>query len=109
MYRNNWEPVIGEVLKTCMESQNEVHKYAVAVVDNENNIHWLFTKRKKWKICENTILLFESDPLNICYVKITGNAVNFGDDKGMRSPCLLQFTENCKMMKILQELINKLL
>ena len=38
VYRNNWEPVIGEVLKTCMEPQNAVHKYAVAVVDNENNV-----------------------------------------------------------------------
>ena len=38
VYRNNWEPVIGEVLKTCMEPQNEVDKYAVAVVDNKNNV-----------------------------------------------------------------------
>ena len=30
VYRNNREPVIGEVLKTCMEPQNEVF-------DNENN------------------------------------------------------------------------
>ena len=37
MYRNNREPVTGEVLERCMESQNEVDKYTVAVVDNENN------------------------------------------------------------------------
>ena len=34
VYRNNWKPVIGEVLELCMEPQNEVDKYAVAVVDN---------------------------------------------------------------------------
>ena len=33
-HRNNWETVIGEVLKMCMAPQNKVNKYAVAVVDN---------------------------------------------------------------------------
>ena len=28
VYQNNWEPVIGEVLKTCMVPQNEVDIYA---------------------------------------------------------------------------------
>ena len=38
VYQNNWEPIIGKVLKTCMEPQNKVDKYAVAVVDKENNV-----------------------------------------------------------------------
>ena len=37
VYRNNWRPVNEEVLKACIEPQNKVNKYAVAVVDNENN------------------------------------------------------------------------
>ena len=37
VYRNNWRPVNGEVLKACIEPQNKVSKYAVAVVDNESN------------------------------------------------------------------------
>ena len=26
VYQNNWEPVTGEVWKTCMEPQNELDK-----------------------------------------------------------------------------------
>ena len=50
VYQSNQKPVTGEVLKTCMEPQNEVHKYAAAVVDNESNVtdHQL-TKGKKGK------------------------------------------------------------
>ena len=41
--------VIGEVLKTCMEPQKEVGKYAVAAVDNENNVISHLTKGKSGK------------------------------------------------------------
>ena len=49
VYRNSWEPVIGDVLETCMEPQNEVDKYAVAVVDNENNVIGHLSKGKGGK------------------------------------------------------------
>ena len=91
-----------------MEPQNEVDKYAVAIVDNENNVIGHLPKEKSGKY-EKTIFYFLiSDPLNICHVKITGKVVNLGNNKGRRIPCLLQFTGNCKMMNILQELISKL-
>ena len=106
VHRNNWDPpFIGEVLKTCMEPRNKVNKYAVAVVDNVIG-HLLKGKIGKYAI---TMFYFlKTDPLNICHVKITGKAVNWGDSKGMRIPCLLQITGNCKMINILQELICKL-
>ena len=64
MYRNNWEPVIGKVLKTCMEPQNKVNKYAAAVVHNENN-------NKSGKYAKTIFYFLKTDPLNICHVKIT--------------------------------------
>ena len=108
VYRNNWEPVIEEVLKRCMEPQNEVDKCAVAVVDNENSVIDYLLKRKSGKYAKTILYFLKTDPLNIYHVKITGKAVNRGDNKGMRISCLLQFTGNCKMMNILQELICKL-
>ena len=107
VYRNNWEPVI-RVLKACMEPQNEVHKYAVAVVDNENNVIGHLPKGKSGKYAKTIFYFLKTDPLKICHVKITRKAVNLGDNKGMRIPCLLKFTGNCKMINILQELICKL-
>ena len=108
VYRNNWEPVIGEVLKTCMESQNEVDKYAVAIIDNENNVIGHLPKGASGKYAKTIFYFLKTDPLIIYHVKITEKAVNLRDNKGIRIPCLLQFTGNCKILNILQELICKL-
>ena len=91
-----------------MEPQNKVDKYAVAVVDNENNVIGHLLKVKRGKYAKTIFYFLKTDPLNIFHVKITGKAVNLGDNKGMRIPCLLQFTGNCKIMNIIQELICKL-
>ena len=108
VYQNNWKPVNGEVLETCMEPQNKVDKYAVAVVDNESNVIGHLPKGKSGKYAKTVFYFLKTDPLNICHVKITGKAVNLGDNKGTRNPCLLQVTGDCMMMNILQELIYKL-
>ena len=54
VYGNNREPVIGEVQKTCMEPQNKVDKYAVAVVVNENNV--IGHKEKSRKYAKTTFI-----------------------------------------------------
>ena len=95
-------------MKTCMVPQNEVDKCAVAVVDNENNVIGHLPKGKSRKYAKTIFYFLKTYSLNICYVKITGKPVNVGDNKGMRIPFLLQFTRNCKMMNIFQELICKL-
>ena len=86
VYRNNWEPVIGEVWKTCMEPQNEVDKYAVAVVDNENNIIGHLPKGKSGKYAKAIFYFLKTNLLNFCHVKITGKAVNLEDNEGMIIP-----------------------
>ena len=69
VYRNNWEPVI-RVLKTCMEPQNEVDKYAVAVVDNENNVIGHLPKGKSGKYAKTIFHFLKTDPLKIVTLKL---------------------------------------
>ena len=95
-------------MKARIEPQNEVDKYAVAVVDNENNVFGHLLKGKSGKYAKTIFYFLKTDPMNVFHVKITGKVVNLGGNKGMRIPCLLQFTGKCKMMDILQELICKL-
>ena len=87
VYRNNWEPS----------------------PEMENNIIGHLPKGKSGKYAKAIFYFLRLDPVNICSVKIIRKAVNLGENKGMRIPYLLQFTRNCKMMKIFQELIYKLL
>ena len=79
-----------------MEPQNKVDKYAVAVADNENNLIGHLPKGKSGKYAKTMFYFLKTDPLNICLAKITEKAVNLGDNRGMRIPCLLQFTGNLR-------------
>ena len=64
-YRNNWEPVIRYVLKTCTEPQNEVDKCAVAVVDNYNNVIGHLRKGKSGKYAKTIFYFLKTNSLNI--------------------------------------------
>ena len=68
----------------------------------------IYQKGKAEKNAETKFYFLKTDPLNICHVKIIGKAVNVGETKGMRIPCLLQLSVNCRMMNMLQEMICKL-
>ena len=57
-------------MKKCMEPQNELDKYAVAVADSESNIAGNLLKGKSGKYTKAIFYFFRSDPLTICYVKI---------------------------------------
>ena len=108
VYRNKWEPVIGEILNARMEPQNEVDKYAVAVLDKEKNVIGHLPKGTSGKYAKTIFHFLRNDSVNVCKVKVTGNAVNLGDHKGMRIPCVLQLTGNSQMVSLLKEIICKL-
>ena len=108
VYRNKWEPVIGEILNTLMEPQNEVDKYAVAVLNKENSVIDHLPKGASGKYAKTIFYFLRNDSVNVCKVKVTGKAVNLGDDKGMRIPCVLQLTGNSQMVSLLKEIICKL-
>ena len=106
VYRNKWEPVFGEILNTRMEPQNEVDKYAVAVLDKEKSVIGHLPKVTSGKYAKTIFYFLRND--SVCKVKVTGKAVNLGDDKGMKIPCVLQLTGNSQMVSLLKEMICKL-
>ena len=108
VYRTKWEPVIGEILNTCMEPQNKVDKYAVAALDKEKTVIGHLPKETIGKYAKTIFYFLRNDSVNVCKVKVTVKAVNLGDDKGMRIPCVLQLTGNSQMVSLLKEIICKL-
>ena len=89
VYQNKWKPVMGEILNTRMEPQNEVDKYAVAVLDKEKSVTGHLPKGTSGKYAKTIFYFLRNDSVNVCKVKVTGKAVNLSDDKGMRVPCVL--------------------
>ena len=55
-----------------MEPQNKVDKYAVAVVDNENNVTRPLPKGKSWKDAKTLFYFLKTDPFNICHFQLIG-------------------------------------
>ena len=108
VYWSKWEPVIGEILNTRMEPQKEVDKYAVAVLDKEKSVIGHLPKETSGKYAKTIFYFLRNDSVNVCKVKVTGKAVNLGDNKGMRIPCMLQLTGNSQMVSLLKEIICKL-
>ena len=108
VYQNKWEPAIGEILNTRMEPQNEVDKYAVAVLDKEKSVIGHLPKGASGKYAKTIFYSLRNDSVNVCKVKVTGNAVNLSDNKSMRISCVLQLTGNSQMASLLKEIICKL-
>ena len=99
VYRNKWEPVIGEILNTRMEPQNK---------EKEKSVIGHLPKGTSEKYAKTIFYFLRNDSVNVCKVKVTGKAVNLGDNKVMRIPCVLQLTGNSQMVSLLKEIICKL-
>ena len=93
--------------KHAYGAHNEVDKYVVAVLDKKNNVIGHLPKGTSGKYAKTIFYFLRNDSVNVCKVKVTGKAVNLGDDKGMRIPCVLQLTGNSQMVSFLKEVICK--
>ena len=53
---NQWTPVIGEILKTCLEPENAVGGFGVAVQKRRSN-SWT-SKQRKFRLFSKAYILF---------------------------------------------------
>ena len=104
-YQKKWDADIGEVLVARMKPTNEKDKYAVAVCKNGDFVGHL-PKGKTGKLAKMIFYFLKLEMLCACKVKVAGKRTIFGDDKGLRIRCLLQFfgpKENIELLKKLLE------
>ena len=90
-YQKKWEAVIGEVLEAKMEPTNDIDKYTMAVC-NEGDIVDHLPKGKTGKFAKMMFCFLKSEMLCTCKVKVTGKRTNFGENKRLGIPCLLQLS-----------------
>ena len=62
----------------------------------------------QYSIINTTNSYFLRKMLCTCKVKVTGKRTNFGDDKGLRIPCLLQFSGPKENIELLKKLLKEL-
>ena len=80
-YMNKWTPKIGEILKTRLEHENVVDRFAVAV-EKEGQID-VYTKEIQ-VVFQKTIFYFlRANHGNNCQVEVQGKRVNVGYGHGL--------------------------
>ena len=74
-----------------MEPENDVDKYAVAVI-NEDRITWHSMKGKKETLAKTVFFFLRLDATNSGKVTINRKAVNKGKGNGIEVPFTIPFT-----------------
>ena len=92
-----------------MQATNELDKYAVAVQTEISKVVGHFPLGNSGKFAETIFCYLKRSENNVCVVVVTGKSVNQGDGKGMKVPCLLQFTAEEKYTKVLKDTLETLI
>ena len=107
-YMTIWEPKNGEFLETRLESENELDKYAVAVIKNSVVVGHL-AKGKTGRFAKTISFFLRASNDNSCKVEVTGKRVNLGDGYGLQIPCNLHFTGHVNFINKLKEVLPPLM
>ena len=100
-HSNTWTPIVGEVLRCQIEPENDVDKYAAAVMNKLQ----LRASRKKRKVSKNSILFLRVDVTNSVKVTKNGKTVNRGKGIGMEVPYTITLTDTKSVLSKLKEVV----
>ena len=85
-YMNELTPEIGEILKTCLEPENVVDRFAVAV-EKEGQITGHLNKGKSGRFAKTIFSFLRAKQGNTCQVEVRRKKVNLGDEQGLQVYC----------------------
>ena len=100
-YRTIWTPHENEVLLTRMEPTNKKDKFAV------DSFVGHLMKGKGGRFAKTIFYFLRASEYHGCRVHVTGQAINQGDDKGMKIPCTLMFKGQSEFVDILSQELKK--
>ena len=90
-YKTIWMPHKNEVLDARMESTNKKNKFAVAVAGHKYSDIGHFMKQKCERFVKTIFYFLWASEYHQFRVHVTDKAVNQGNDKDMKIPCILIF------------------
>ena len=74
------------------------------LLEKEKIVLVICLKEKSGKFAKMIFYFLKSEMLCTCIVKMTGKRTNFGDDKVLRIPCLLQFSGPKENIELFEEI-----
>ena len=106
-YRTIWTPHENEVLHSRMEPTNKKDKFAIAVIGDKDSVVGHLMKGKGGRFAKTIFYFLRASEYHGCRVHVTGQAINQGDDKGMKIPCTLMFKGQSEFVDILSQELKK--
>ena len=90
-----------------MEPGNKKDKFAVAVIGGSEAVVGHLMKGKTGRFAKRIFYFLRASQYNRCNVRVTGKAVNQGDGKGMKIPCMLTFKGQSEFVEVLIQELKK--
>ena len=87
-YMNEWAPETGKILKTRLEPENIVGRFAVAV-EKDGQIVGDLSKGNSVRFVKAVFYFIRGNHQNTCKVDIREQRVNLGDEQGLQVPCTI--------------------
>ena len=82
-------------------------KFAVAVIGDKDSVVGHLMKGKGGRFAETIFHFWRASECHGCRVHVTGQAINQGDDKAMKTPCTLMFKGQTEFADILSQELEK--
>ena len=83
------------------------NKFAVAAIGDKDSVVGHLMKGKGGRFAKTIFYFLRASEYHGCRVHVTGQAINQGDDKGMKIPCTLMFKGQSKFVDILSQELKK--
>ena len=102
-YRTLWTPHENEVLFTRMEPTNTKDKFVVAVICIKDSVVGHLMKSKGGQFAKTIFYFLRASEYHGSRVRVKGQAIHQGDNKGMKIPCTLMFKRQSEFVDILSQ------
>ena len=108
VYKDTWEPELGEHLEVQCESESPIDKYAICLKTSNGRIVGHLKIEHSRRFAKTIIYYWRSHSQTNCTAKVTGKRFNLSDGEGLQVPCSLQFAGERKFISVLKEQFNSL-
>ena len=106
-YRTVLTPHENEVLLTRMEPTNKKAKFAVAVISVKDSVVGHLMEGKGGRFTKTIFYFLRASKYHGCRVRVTGQGINQGDNKGMKIPYTIIFKGQSEFVDILSQELKK--
>ena len=96
VYKEIWNPKLGEELNVRIEANNLVDKFAVCV-EKDGNIVRHLKKGVSGKFAKTIFYFLRNANYSNCFAKVSGKRCNLKDGEGLQVPCCLKDGEGLQV------------